>query len=61
MIIVCFLHQLLKEATESRHKCEQMKQQEAQLKQQVNYFKVCVFTALKLQLDVYLSVSEEDT
>lgn len=27
--------QLLKEATESRHKCELMKEQESQLKQQV--------------------------
>ncbi|KAJ7300334.1 hypothetical protein JRQ81_000056 [Phrynocephalus forsythii] len=29
---------LLKEATESRHKCEQMKQQEAQLKQQLSLY-----------------------
>nr|XP_048717816.1 gamma-taxilin isoform X2 [Caretta caretta] len=30
--------ELLKEATESRHKCEQMKQQEAQLKQQLSLY-----------------------
>lgn len=39
--------QLLKDATESRHKCEMMKEQEMQLKQQVST--TLVFTATHMQ------------
>ncbi|KAK2519653.1 Txlng [Columba guinea] len=47
---------LLKEATESRHKCEQMKQQEAQLKQQL--FKL-MFLRPFPQLSLYMDKFEE--